>query len=136
MKLWPAVAVVYETLKVSPFSLNVSAFKSLYFSLFSSVFFSVCLYVSSLSVILRYSDPFYSRSFYFFNMSVVLPLFIDMHDMSNLSLHLSKLVHVRNGNMTKAEAWGSNFVIKLNVCVVSPSIKICFIYRSCPFLSF
>jgi hypothetical protein len=88
-----------------------------------------------LSVILRYSDPFYnvSRSFYFFNMSIVLPLFIDMYDMSNLSLHLSNLFHVRNGNMTKAEAWGSNFVIKLNVCLVSPSIKICFIYRSCPF---
>ena len=55
--------------------------------------------------------------------------------MSNLSLDLSNLVHVRNGNMTKAEAWGSNVVIKLNLCLVSPFLKICFIYRSCPFLS-
>ena len=39
----------------------------------------------------------------FFNLFIVLPLFIDMGDMSNLSLHLSNLLHIRNGNMTKAE---------------------------------
>ena len=38
------------SLKVSPFSLNVSAFKSLYFSLFSSVFFS-SVYMSHLCLL-------------------------------------------------------------------------------------